>query len=219
MDNAVALVQAYLRVNGYFTVTEYPVVEAMRSQQYRQATDLDVLAFRFPGAGRAVPGESRKGERSHPEFAPDPVLIPDDREPDMIIGEVKEGAAELNTSASRKEVLAAALTRFGCCSAENSREVIERLMRDATAATTDGHQLRIVAFGSKVDPGGGRAFQQISLGHVLDFLKGYISDHWTVLRHAQFRDPVFSFLVLQEKIRRVMSGADEEPESRSTKTE
>jgi len=25
MDNAVALVQAYLRVNGYFTVTEYPV--------------------------------------------------------------------------------------------------------------------------------------------------------------------------------------------------
>ncbi len=24
MDNAVALVQAYLRVNGYFTVAEYP---------------------------------------------------------------------------------------------------------------------------------------------------------------------------------------------------
>ena len=27
MDNAVALVQAYLRVNGYFTVVEYPVLE------------------------------------------------------------------------------------------------------------------------------------------------------------------------------------------------
>jgi hypothetical protein len=25
MDNAVALVQAYLHVNGYFTVAEYPV--------------------------------------------------------------------------------------------------------------------------------------------------------------------------------------------------
>ena len=30
MDNAVALVQAYLRVNGYFTVAEYPVLEATR---------------------------------------------------------------------------------------------------------------------------------------------------------------------------------------------
>jgi hypothetical protein len=29
MDNAVALVRAYLHVNGYFTVTEYPVVEAV----------------------------------------------------------------------------------------------------------------------------------------------------------------------------------------------
>lgn len=28
MDTAVALVQAYLHVNGYFTVTEYPVLEA-----------------------------------------------------------------------------------------------------------------------------------------------------------------------------------------------
>lgn len=35
MDNAVALVQAYLRVNGYFTVTEYPVVEAMKSGEFR----------------------------------------------------------------------------------------------------------------------------------------------------------------------------------------
>ena len=55
MDNAVALVQAYLRVNGYFTVSEYPIVEASRRGGYRTATDLDILAFRFPGAGRLVP--------------------------------------------------------------------------------------------------------------------------------------------------------------------
>ncbi len=30
MDNAVAQVQAYLQVNGYLTVTEYPVLEAAR---------------------------------------------------------------------------------------------------------------------------------------------------------------------------------------------
>ena len=28
MDNTVALVEAYLRVNGYFTVSEYPILEA-----------------------------------------------------------------------------------------------------------------------------------------------------------------------------------------------
>ncbi len=30
MDTAVALVETYLRINGYFTVTEYPVIEAAR---------------------------------------------------------------------------------------------------------------------------------------------------------------------------------------------
>lgn len=47
MDTAVALVQAYLNVNGYFTVTEYPVMEAYAEWPARTATDLDLLAFRF----------------------------------------------------------------------------------------------------------------------------------------------------------------------------
>src|SRR5262245_18598254 len=55
MDPAVGMVESYLRVNGYFTVTEYPIVEASKYGEYRTATDLDVLAFRFPGAGRLVP--------------------------------------------------------------------------------------------------------------------------------------------------------------------
>jgi hypothetical protein len=46
MDMAVALVQAYLHVNGYFTVAEYPVLEAYRGNHARSVTDL---------AGRSVP--------------------------------------------------------------------------------------------------------------------------------------------------------------------
>ena len=61
MDNAVALVQAYLHVNGYFTVAEYPVLESLRHGGYRSITDLDILAFRFAGAGRPMPSK-RKGE-------------------------------------------------------------------------------------------------------------------------------------------------------------
>jgi hypothetical protein len=67
MDPAVALVQAYLQMNGYFTVTEYSVVEAAgRSNQYRMSTDLDVLAVRFPGAGHAVVGGPRRAPANTP---------------------------------------------------------------------------------------------------------------------------------------------------------
>ena len=60
MDTAVALVQAYLHVNGYFTVAEYPVLEAQcADHQIRTVTDLDILAYRFPGC-RARPGRSRR---------------------------------------------------------------------------------------------------------------------------------------------------------------
>ena len=54
MDTSVALVQAYLHVNGYFTVAEYPVVEEFRGEHARSVTDLDILAFRFARAGHDV---------------------------------------------------------------------------------------------------------------------------------------------------------------------
>jgi hypothetical protein len=54
VDTSVALVQAYLHINGYFTVAEYPVLEAHRSDHARTVTDLDILAFRFTGAGHDV---------------------------------------------------------------------------------------------------------------------------------------------------------------------
>lgn len=69
MDHAVALVEACLQINGYFTVSEYPVIEARGLHQYQVATDLDILAFRFPGAGRRLSGH--EGEL---RFAPDSAL-------------------------------------------------------------------------------------------------------------------------------------------------
>ncbi len=67
MDHAVALVETYLQINGYFTVAEYPVIEATGRDQFKTATDLDILAFRFPGAGRII---TRK-KSVHSIFAPD----------------------------------------------------------------------------------------------------------------------------------------------------
>ena len=143
MDNAVALVQAYLRLNGYFTVAEYPVVERTRSGGYRTATDLDILAFRFSGAGRLVPAPGRGGAGDDEEhFAPDPELGAPAEQADMIVGEVKEGRAVLNAAAIDPAVLRAVFVRFGCCPREEAPELVQRLIRDGWVALPTGHRLR-----------------------------------------------------------------------------
>ena len=196
MDHAVALVEAYLRVNGYFTVSEYPVVEARRYGGFRTATDLDILAFRFPGAGRLVPSESDEVE---PSYAPDPELgcRPDCAE--MLIGEVKEGKAELNEAARDPAVLQAALIRFGCCHRSHVPEVVKQLLQKGHAMTNCGHHVRMVAFGALHGSSGSPKYDIISLGHIERFLHDYICQHWEVLHQAQFKDPVFGFLVMLEK--------------------
>lgn len=107
MDTSVALVQAYLHVNGYFTVAEYPVLEAYRDDHARTVTDLDILAFRFSGAGHDL--IRGRGRRALGDRVTDPVLgCPADR-PDMIIAEVKEGTARLNAAMRDPVVLEVAL--------------------------------------------------------------------------------------------------------------
>lgn len=134
MDNAVALVQAYLRVNGYFTVAEYPVIEAMRGGRYRSLTDIDILAFRFPGAGRPIRGRRRRTvDVEH--HAPDPLLGRPGEMADMLVGEVKEGRARLNPAARDPAVLRAALVRFGCCTEAEAPRIVSDLARRGEATT------------------------------------------------------------------------------------
>ena len=98
MDTAVALVQAYLRINGYFTVAEYPVLETYGREHARTVTDLDILAFRFAGAGHEVIRSRGRHRDVSRGAGTDPLLrCPADR-PDMIVGEVKEGAARFNAA-------------------------------------------------------------------------------------------------------------------------
>jgi hypothetical protein len=176
MDTAVGLVEAYLRVNGYFTVTEYPVVETCRSESYRTATDLDVLAFRFPGAGRLLSFQAggAPSDAGAISFAPDPCLGGQSDQADMLIGEVKEGRAELNATARDPLVLRAALSRFGCCTPDHVPEVVEALLQHGRARAHCGHVVRMVAFGS-LPP---------------------------LTNKGQFKDPAFGFELLLEKARR-----------------
>lgn len=200
MDTSVALVQAYLRVNGYFTVTEYPVIASGKNGTYRAATDLDVLAFRFPNAGRLVPSKRLGRDENH--FTVDEALLTSTGHADMLIGEVKEGRAALNEAASDPAVLRAVLAGFGCCSREDAPRIAETLIRDGSAHLPSGHRIRTVIFAGIVHDADAPHQLVISLGHIVQFLRSYIDEHWEVLRQADTKDPAFGFLMTLAKAER-----------------
>ena len=199
MDTAVGLVQAYLNVNGYLSVVEYPVLEAARGGTAQSATDLDVLAVRFSGAGHEVirqRGHRPMGERA---FEPDPALgCPTDR-PDMIIGEVKEGPARFNAATRDVEVLQVALARFGCCRPRHAPELARTLLATGRAEAPGGHLLRMVAFGAAAQAEQDRHWHTVPMDHIVRFLRGYLREHWAVLKHAQLKDSTVGLLALLEK--------------------
>ena len=199
MDTSVALVQAYLHVNGYFTVAEYPVLEAYGGDHARTVTDLDILAFRFAGAGHEVIRGGRRHRHSNSGTETDPLLrCPADR-PDMIVGEVKEGAARFNAAMRDPAVLEVALARFGCCPTGHARGVAQQLLSHGHAIAPGGHSVRMIAFGDVPDDGVPKSWMTVSMRHVVEFLQQYLREHWDVLRHTQIRDTAFGVLALIEK--------------------
>ena len=210
MDHAVAIVQCYLHVNGYFTVTEYPILEAVSGNGYRVSTDLDVLAFRFPGAGRLVPGAAPGMER----FETDPVLGCSAHHSEMLIGEVKEGRAELNQAIWDPQVMEVMLNRFGCCARPDIPAIVQCLLAKGRAVTPCGHLIRLVVFEAAGHPATHPRYSVIPLGHVVEFLRDHLRRHWSVLRHAQLKDPAFGFLAALEKATAGPSGRARAPERR-----
>ena len=221
MDHAVSLVQAYLQLNGYFTSAEYPVMAAAGRNGFRTLTDIDILAFRFPAgipisltreerppAEAAAKTPATRSSRALPQGLDladlDPGLgIPSDRI-DLIIGEVKEGRVGINSGAREPDVLKAVIDRFG--HSPDKDRLVRELLETGTVIMASGYQVRFIAFGAlppgeKVPP-----CRIISLGHVLRFLQDYVRRHWGMLRHCQFKDPAFGFLMTMEKARRGGAG-------------
>jgi hypothetical protein len=193
MDNAVALVRAYLQLNGYFTITEYPVVRRTGDGSFRTLTEVDVAAFRLPG-----------GE---PDFEPDPALkVPPDQA-DLIIGEVKEGRAMINDAATDPNVIAKVLKRFGCSSdAEAHRAARELLAKGATESQA-GHRVRLLAFGATPNEVPG-PYLTVLLSDVVSYVDRYIAANWELVRSSGSRDPVFGVMVLLAKARTSQPAGD-----------
>lgn len=197
MDNAVALVQAFLRLHGYLTVTEFPVVRVASGGGQECLTDLDVLAFRFGEA--SGPGEAMH----HPaESEANALLGITGGVPDMIIGEVKEGRAELNDAATKHDVLTAALVRFGCCRRGDIDGIVHELLRHGRARTRHGHGVRLVAFGTLAPGHQDRRCHVVLLGDIVAHLRADMRRHWDAWRASASKDPGFGMLLTLEKAER-----------------
>jgi hypothetical protein len=176
----------------------------VRRHEARAVTDLDVLAVRFPGAGRPV------SRGRHPTFGGglalevDPVLDCPVERVDMIVGEVKEGRARFNPAARDPEVLAAALARFGCCGREHAEEAVRELLDRGQADMPHGHRVRLVAFGNVhgepplPDP----THRVVPLAHVVAFLRDWLDEHWADLHGIPMKQPALDLLALLRKCER-----------------
>jgi hypothetical protein len=206
MDHAVSLVQAYLQLNGYFTSAEYPIIASAGRNGVRTITDIDVLAFRFPsGFPTPVPIRKKAPQGGLNVHELDPGLGVPTESIDMIIGEVKEGRVGINSGARDPEVLRVVISRLGETGEETGR-VVHQLLKRGTATSPGGVVARLIAFGSFPPGAPVPPCRIISLGHVLDYLQRYVQRHWDVLRHLQFKDPAFGFLMTLEKARRGEAG-------------
>ena len=191
MDTAVGLVQAYLRVNGYFTVAEYPVLDAAGADRPRTVTDLDILAIRLNRA----PGDD-----------PDPALGARPGMPDMIVGEVKEGAPKLNPAMRDPAVLEAAFARFGCCSPADAPALVQELLTVGQITAPEGHLIRAVAFGNIANPAQSASWHTVALAQVLDYLRRHLDRNWAAVGRTQIKDDTLGLLALIEKSHRSGAG-------------
>lgn len=206
MDTAVALVQAYLRLNGYFTVAEFPILTTAGhgpTSSLRSATDIDMLAVRFPGARHQMAHGTRDGDHIPAADVDAALRVPADSA-DMLIGEVKEGEATLNAAATDPAVIRAVLARFGCCRADDAADSAARLVREGSVYLRNGHQVRLAAFGSRApnDRGSTRVALCLTFDHILAHLRSYVREHWDELRAGGTKDSTLGLLLLQEKAQR-----------------
>ncbi len=201
------LVESYLRLNGYFTLPEFQVQHPVPGQpgKFETATDLDILAVRFPWAAETVGRHQLAGEEPREILlADDPVLAVIRDVPDILIGEVKEGASELNRRLRTPEVLHAALRRTGCCPEEHIAQVSALLLQQGEALITPHHgvacRVRLASFCGYVEEPRAPAVLTITLGHILHFIEDRLAAYRPILRSAQFRDPTLGMLKLLDKL-------------------
>jgi len=194
VDPAVALAQAYLQLNGYMTVTEFPITRGSGAAA-TSVTDIDLIALRFPGA-RAVGARAGDGPET------DPLLKVGDSTMDLLICEVKEGKARLNPNLGRSDTLTRTLERVGCCPPDHVAHHVDSLLRRGMAQMD--HQgvpcrARIAVFAGRA----GRPPNTlvVPLAHAARQVWQFLHEHEAELHATQFSQPALAQLSLLAKLR------------------
>lgn len=208
MDIAVNLVENYLRLTGYMTLSEFEVQRRDKKGRFKTVTDIDIMGIRFPGD--VYIGDPHTPSDCEMLVIDDPVLRLEDDTIDVIVGEVKQGPAELNPGIKDHGVLHSMLRRVEWIYAVEVSKVIEGLQRDGifVSPSKGGGRVRtrLVAFGrshfSNVNT--------IALSHIVTTMLSFFEEHEDAFRPIQFREPAPAFLSLLLK-----SGFDVNKEARS----
>jgi hypothetical protein len=195
VDPAVALIQAYLQLNGYFTVAEFPVVTPA-AEDVETITDVDLIAIRFPLAQPLGAGPAHAAR-------PDSVLRVSDDAMDLLICEVKEGKAHINPNLNRADTLRATLERIGCCAPDHVGHHVEALLRHGMAEIEHPGRTRcrarIAVFaGRPGDPR--RAPVVISLEHAARQVSRFLQQHREALHAMRLTQPALAHLHLLDKL-------------------
>ena len=195
MDPAVALVQGYLQLNGYFTVAEFPI-GAAGADGVETVTDVDLIAVRFPLARPLAAGPAHAAR-------PDPALKVGDDGMDLLICEVKEGKARVNPNLTRADTLHATLQRIGCCAPDHVDHHVRALLRRGTAELEHPGAIRcrarLAVFAGR--PGDARrAPVVISLAHAAREVCQFLQEHREALHAMRLTQPALAHLHLLEKV-------------------
>jgi hypothetical protein len=197
VDIGVDLVEAYLRLNGYFTITEFEVLRETTPDNYQTVTDVDMIAVRFPGP-IYIADSHGKGE-SPALLVEDPVLDLEPDTVDILIGEVKQGEAVFNPGLTDHHTLHTVLQRVAWLYDDDVHQVARDLEKHLVCyqAEPPGRKVRtrLVAFGrSPVND-----IHTISLTHVFNTMIGQFEEYGDALRAAQFKNPAAALIRLLVK--------------------
>ena len=197
MDIGVDLVEAYLRLNGYFTITEFEVQRETSPGIYQTVTDVDVIAIRFPGP-IYIADSHGKGE-SPALLVEDPVLEPLPDHVDIIIGEVKQGEAVFNPGLTDHHTLHTVLQRVAWLYDRSVHDVARDLERHLVCYQTGENgpnvRTRLVAFGRSPT----NDLHTVSLTHIFETMIGQFEEYGDALRAAQFKNPAAALIRLLVK--------------------
>jgi hypothetical protein len=198
VDAASGLVEVFLRLNGYLTLTEWQIQVMNARGQWETITDVDVVGVRFPGD--IFLADSPDPEIKNSLKVSADLLELDRGVIDVIVGEVKEGEAVFNPALTRHETLYTVLHRIGWLYADEALElVVEDLRRDGIsmrkAPGGDTVRTRLVAFGQAPQ----LTVNTIPIGRILEASTAFLAAHDDLFRSARFSNPVAATLKLLHK--------------------